>query len=81
MQRALNALTKDRTAFVIAMRIGATVRSADTMLVLEDGELLTQDGLFAEMHARRKVVADTEAQRRATLTRPDPDQGREFRTP
>jgi ATP-binding cassette subfamily B protein len=68
IQRALNALTKDRTTFVIAHRL-STVRNADTILVLKDGELVEQGrydelvrlgGVFAELDAQGKFVADAE---------------------
>jgi ATP-binding cassette subfamily B protein len=68
IQRALNALTKDRTTFVIAHRL-STVRNADTILVLKDGMLVEQGrydelvklgGLFAELDAQGRFVADAE---------------------
>jgi len=68
IQRALNALTKDRTTFVIAHRL-STVRSADMILVLKDGELVEQGryaelvrqgGLFAELDAQGKFAADAD---------------------
>ncbi|HEX3123630.1 MAG TPA: glucan ABC transporter ATP-binding protein/ permease, partial [Rhodanobacteraceae bacterium] len=68
IQRALNVLTKDRTTFVIAHRL-STVRSADMILVLKDGELVEQGryeelvrqgGLFAELDAQGKFVADAD---------------------
>ncbi len=68
IQRALNALTKDRTTFVIAHRL-STVRNADTILVLKDGELVEQGrydelvklgGVFAELDAQGRFVADAE---------------------
>jgi len=66
IQRALNKLTKDRTTFVIAHRL-STVRNADMILVLKDGELVesgrydelvAQGGLFAELDAQGKFVPD-----------------------
>jgi glucan exporter ATP-binding protein len=68
IQRALNVLTRDRTTFVIAHRL-STVRSADMILVLKDGELVEQGryeelvrqgGLFAELDAQGKFVPDPE---------------------
>jgi ATP-binding cassette subfamily B protein len=68
IQRALNALTKDRTTFVIAHRL-STVRNADVILVLKDGqlveqgkydELVAQGGLFAELDRGGKFVADAQ---------------------
>ncbi|MFB6221622.1 MAG: ABC transporter ATP-binding protein [Halolamina sp.] len=57
IQRSLDTLSEDRTTFVIAHRL-STVRDADTILVLEDGEivergdhgmLLAMDGLYAKL--------------------------------
>jgi ATP-binding cassette subfamily B protein len=68
IQRALGALTKDRTTFVIAHRL-TTVRNADVILVLKDGELVEQGrydelvklgGVFAELDAQGKFVPDAE---------------------
>ena len=65
-QRALNALTQNRTTFVIAHRL-STVRNADVILVLKDGELVEQGkydelvalgGLFAELDRGGEFVAD-----------------------
>src|SRR4051812_2031226 len=66
IQRALNKLTEHRTTFVIAHRL-STVRTADTILVLKDGELVEQGrydelvrlgGVFAELDAQGKFVPD-----------------------
>jgi glucan exporter ATP-binding protein len=66
VQRALGALVKGRTTFVIAHRL-STVRSADTILVLKDGQLVEQGryaelvrlgGVFAELDAQGRFVAD-----------------------
>jgi ATP-binding cassette subfamily B protein len=68
IQHALNKLTKDRTTFVIAHRL-STVRNADTILVLKDGELVEEGrydelvrlgGLFAELDGQGRFVADAE---------------------
>jgi ATP-binding cassette subfamily B protein len=68
IQRALNKLTQNRTTFVIAHRL-STVRNADVILVLKDGqlveqgrydELVAQGGLFAELDGQGKFVADAE---------------------
>jgi ATP-binding cassette subfamily B protein len=68
IQRALNKLTRDRTTFVIAHRL-STVRNADVILVLKDGmlveqgryaELVKMGGLFAELDASGRFVADAE---------------------
>jgi glucan exporter ATP-binding protein len=66
VQRALSALVKGRTTFVIAHRL-STVRSADQILVLKDGRLIEQGryaqlvalgGVFAELDAQGRFVAD-----------------------
>ncbi|TAA44870.1 glucan ABC transporter ATP-binding protein/ permease [Pseudoxanthomonas winnipegensis] len=68
IQRALNRLTRDRTTFVIAHRL-STVRNADLILVMKDGEiveqgrfdaLVAQGGLFAQLEAGGQFVADAE---------------------
>ncbi|MBP1986569.1 ABC transporter ATP-binding protein [Halolamina salifodinae] len=57
IQRSLDRLSENRTTFVIAHRL-STVRDADTILVLEDGEivergdhdeLIREDGLYAKL--------------------------------
>ena len=68
IQRALGTLTRDRTTFVIAHRL-TTVRNADIILVLKDGELVEQGrydelvalgGLFAELDGQGQFVADAD---------------------
>jgi ABC-type multidrug transport system fused ATPase/permease subunit len=68
IQRALHALTKNRTTFVIAHRL-TTVRNADMILVLKDGQLVEQGryaelvklgGVFAELDAQGRFVPDAE---------------------
>jgi ATP-binding cassette subfamily B protein len=66
IQRALHALTRGRTTFIIAHRL-STVRGADQILVLEDGRLVEQgkfdelirlNGLFARMNHQGQFIAD-----------------------
>ncbi|NLO73470.1 MAG: ABC transporter ATP-binding protein [candidate division WS1 bacterium] len=61
IQAALDNLTLGRTVFVIAHRL-STVRKADKILVLEEGEIVEEDnhvnlmalgGLYAEMYQRQ----------------------------
>ena len=79
IQRALSVLLKGRTAFVIAHRL-STVRNADLILVMRDGqiaeqgthaELLTARGLYYKLvHAH-----DTASERmteQVTLHKPEP---------
>jgi ATP-binding cassette subfamily B protein len=69
VQRALAALVKGRTTFVIAHRL-STVRAADLILVLKDGQLVEQGryeelvrlgGVFAELDAQGRFVADAQS--------------------
>ncbi len=58
IQKAIEVLTKGRTSIVIAHRL-STIKSADKILVLQDGEiiqqgdhksLLTEQGLYKDLH-------------------------------
>jgi ATP-binding cassette subfamily B protein len=68
VQRALRALVKGRTTFVIAHRL-STVRSADMILVLKDGRLVEQGrygelvrlgGVFAGLDSQGKFAPDAQ---------------------
>jgi glucan exporter ATP-binding protein len=68
IQRALDQLRRHRTTFVIAHRL-STVRNADLILVLKDGELaeqgrygelVRQNGIFAELDREGRFVPDAE---------------------
>ena len=59
VQQAMNALREGRTSFIIAHRL-STIRDADTILVMEHGdiveqgshdELITAGGAYARLHA------------------------------
>jgi glucan exporter ATP-binding protein len=65
IQRALRALTRGRTTFVIAHRL-STVRDADQILVLDNGrlteqgrfdELIRMKGLFARLYDQGQFIA------------------------
>ena len=73
IQRALTTVMQGRTTFVIAHRL-TTVRNADMILVLKNGELVEQGrygelvklgGLFAELDAGGRFVADVQEARSA----------------
>jgi ATP-binding cassette subfamily B protein len=55
VQQALEVLMKDRTTLVIAHRL-ATVRAADRIIVLEDGEVVEQ-GTHAQLSAAGGLYA------------------------
>jgi ABC-type multidrug transport system fused ATPase/permease subunit len=80
IQAALENLTRGRTVFVIAHRL-STVRKANKIVVLEDGEVVEEDshenlmargGLYAEMYQRQFNVEDVWQQGAAALERPGP---------
>ena len=59
VQQAMNALREGRTSFIIAHRL-STIRDADTILVMEHGDIVEQgshddliaaDGAYARLHA------------------------------
>ena len=68
IQKAMEQLTKDRTAFVIAHRL-STIRNADIILVMRDGdiveqgnhdELLEANGFYASLYNSQFDTAATE---------------------
>jgi ATP-binding cassette subfamily B protein len=73
IQRALKALLRDRTAFVIAHRL-STVRDADRIVVIKDGaiaeagnhsELLAQAGYYASLLKKQTTGFFEESERAA----------------
>jgi ATP-binding cassette subfamily B protein len=73
IQRALKALLRDRTAFVIAHRL-STVRDADRIVVIKDGaiaeagnhsELLAHAGYYASLLTKQTTGFIEESERAA----------------
>jgi ATP-binding cassette subfamily B protein len=60
IQRAFDALSRDRTTFIIAHRL-STVRNADLILVLDHGRLV-EHGRFDELIARGGLFAQLASQ-------------------
>ena len=56
VQRAMDELTKNRTAFIIAHRL-STIQNADVILVLKDGQIAEQ-GNHDELLARKGIYCD-----------------------
>jgi ATP-binding cassette subfamily B protein len=65
VQQALSSALKERTSIVIAHRL-STVRSADQILVLDDGlikergrhdELIALNGIYADLYQRQSFSA------------------------
>ena len=56
IHKAMTQVMKGRTTFVIAHRL-STVREADLILVLKDGEIVEQ-GTHHELIARREIYQD-----------------------
>jgi ATP-binding cassette subfamily B multidrug efflux pump len=68
IQKAMEELTRDRTAFVIAHRL-STIRNADIILVMKNGdiveqgnheELLEADGFYASLYQSQFDTAEAE---------------------
>ncbi|PXA88391.1 metal ABC transporter permease [Nostoc sp. 3335mG] len=79
IQAALDVVSRNRTTVVIAHRL-STVINADEILVLREGqvaergnhgELLAQNGLYAQMWSRQREA--TEAEEALARTREDPE--------
>lgn len=80
VQRALAALVLGRTTFVIAHRL-STVRAADLILVLKDGQLVERGryeelvrlgGVFAELDAQGRFVPDAQPEAQPGISTEQP---------
>ena len=72
IQRAMNSLRRGRTSFVIAHRL-STIRDADTILVMENGQIVeqgTHDDLLAAGGAYARLYAAQFAQAMAEVDAP-----------
>jgi ATP-binding cassette subfamily B multidrug efflux pump len=76
IQKAMEKLTKNRTAFVIAHRL-STIRNADIILVMKDGdiveqgkheELLEADGFYASIYKSQFDTGLVEPEESGTLS-------------
>ncbi|MFX0208457.1 MAG: ABC transporter ATP-binding protein [Candidatus Hodarchaeota archaeon] len=56
IQQSMHHIIEDRTAIIIAHRL-STVRSADRIIVLEDGEI-KEEGTFQELLEKKGIFAD-----------------------
>ncbi|MCP3427006.1 ABC transporter ATP-binding protein/permease [Rothia sp. AR01] len=72
VQRAMSALRAQRTSFVIAHRL-STIRDADTILVMEAGEIVEQGGHLELMEAHGPYRALYESQFAAAQAVEAPD--------
>ena len=64
LQKAIEALTRDKTILMIAHRL-KTVRNADQILVLADGEIV-QQGTHEQLIREQGIYADFVGSRKQT---------------